>query len=109
MKTLTLAEAADFLNMHRVTLQEKARAGIIPGSKPGRRWTFLEDDLVAYLRSLYPMQRQALQGDMEATQCHSTNARTRRIGGSSSATVDDAYSRLLALPRKQKPSSTTIS
>lgn len=64
MKTLNLQQAAKFLNMHPVTVQERALSGIIPGAKPGKCWTFLEDDLAAYLRSLYPCNRQALQGDM---------------------------------------------
>lgn len=36
MRTLNIKQAADFLNMHPVTVQEKARAGVIPGAKPGK-------------------------------------------------------------------------
>lgn len=99
MKTLNLQQAAKFLNLHPVTVQEKARAGIIPGAKPGKCWTFIEDDLATYLRSLYPCNRQALQGEhVEIKPCRSTNAKTRRIGGSGSLTADAAYSKALGLP-----------
>jgi excisionase family DNA binding protein len=109
MRTLNLKQAAAFLNMHLVTVQEKARAGALPGAKPGKCWVFLEDDLAAYLRSLYPSTRQALRGDVkESMACHSTNARARLAGGSDSPTMDDAYSRALGLPTGRRPSSTTI-
>jgi excisionase family DNA binding protein len=99
MITLNLQQAAKFLNMHPVTVQEKARAGIIPGAKPGKFWTFIEDDLAAYLRSLYPSNRQALQGDpKEQITCHSTNAKTRPIGGRGFPTTENAYSKALELP-----------
>jgi excisionase family DNA binding protein len=99
MKTLDLQQAAKFLNMHPVTVGEKARAGVIPGAKPGKCWTFIEDDLAAYLRSLYPSSRQALQGEhAEVKLCHSTNAKTRRSGGSGLPTTGDAYSKVLGLP-----------
>ena len=63
MKTLDLKEAAQFLKLHPVTVQAKARSGEIPASKPGKRWTFVQDDLVTYLRSLYPDKWRTLQGD----------------------------------------------
>jgi hypothetical protein len=110
MRTLDLKQAAKFLHMHPVTVQEKARAGVIPGAKPGKCWTFLEDDLATYLRSLYPASWRALQGDgKEVPECHSSNARTHPIGGSISPTTDDEYSKVLALPTRRKPRSTTTS
>ena len=105
-KTLTLKEAAAFLKIHPVTLQEKARAGEIPGAKIGRAWVFIEADLLECIRLKYA--RRALQGDMEAV-CHSSNARTHLTGGSRSPTVDDEYSKVLELRTKQKPRSTTTS
>ena len=109
-RSLGVNEAAQFLRMHRVTLLEKARSGEIPGAKPGKSWVFLEADLAAYLRSLYPQQWRALQGDsMEVSPCHSSNAKTRLIGGSNSPTTDDEYSKALALPTRQKRGSTTTS
>ena len=61
MKTLDLAEAAAFLRMHPEEVRVRAKRGLIPGAKPGRRWVFLEADLAEFLRSRYPVERQALQ------------------------------------------------
>ena len=61
MRTLDLQEAAEFLRVHPETLRQLARTGKVPGAKVGRAWVFLEDDLVQYLRSLYPQPRQALR------------------------------------------------
>src|SRR5690606_15543088 len=96
MKTLSLDEAAQFLKIHQVTLAEKARSGEIPGSKVGRRWVFIEDDLVQHLRSQYDARRQATHIDMkEQVTCQYTVARTHPIGGFVSPTTESEYSSLL--------------
>src|SRR3972149_4596704 len=83
--TLTLQQAAALLKIHPVTLQDKARAGVIPGAKIGKCWVFIEVDLLDYIRTQY--RQRALQGErMEVTVCHSTNARTHLFGGSKSLT-----------------------
>jgi excisionase family DNA binding protein len=108
MSTLTLQQAAALLKIHPVTLQEKARAGVIPGAKIGRAWVFVEIDLLEHIRAQYT--RRAFQGDRkEFLECHSSNARTHPIGGSISSTTDDEYSKVLALPTRRKPGSTTTS
>jgi excisionase family DNA binding protein len=108
MQTLNLQEAAALLHLHPTTLAAKARAGEIPGARLGKRWVFVEVDLLDYVRSQYPSR--ALQGDsMEVSTCHSTNAKTRRIGGSRSPTKADAYSKALGLPIEGRPRSTTTS
>ena len=53
MKTLNLDEAAAFLHMHPYTLMQKVHAGEIPAAKPGKRWVFVDDDLLACLRGQY--------------------------------------------------------
>ena len=53
MKTLNLIEASAFLKMHAEEVRQRAKAGKLPGAKLGKRWVFLEDDLVEYLRSFY--------------------------------------------------------
>ena len=53
MKTLNLEQAAAFLHMHPYTVMQKVHAGLIPAAKPGKRWVFIEDDLVKYLRGQY--------------------------------------------------------
>lgn len=100
MDTLTLTEAANFLKIHPVTLLVKAKAGVVPGAKLGKRWVFVNVDLVEYIRSQYP--RRALQGEHERNiTCHSSNARTLPIGGSKSRpAVDRQYSEALGLPTK---------
>ena len=45
MHTLNLKQAAVFLKMHPVTHQSKAKAGEIPGAKPGKSWVFIDEDL----------------------------------------------------------------
>src|SRR6266852_8482328 len=77
MSTLTLRQAAALLKIHPVTLQEKARAGVIPGAKIGRAWVFVEIDLLEYIRAQYT--RRAFQGDRKELECHSSNARTHPI------------------------------
>ena len=61
MKTLDLQQAAAFLRMNPETLRQKTKAEIIPGAKPGKSWVYVEEDLVEYLRSLYPTRRRAVQ------------------------------------------------
>lgn len=51
MKTLNLEDCAAFLKIDPSTAQKLAARGELPGAKIGRAWVFLEDDLVAYLRS----------------------------------------------------------
>ena len=58
MNTFGLKQAAAFLRCHPEELRRRAKAGIVPGGKVGRAWVFLEEDLAAYLRSLYSQPRQ---------------------------------------------------
>jgi hypothetical protein len=60
MKTLNLSEAAAFLHMHPEEVRTRAKRGIIPGAKIGRRWVFIDVDLADFVRSLYPVRRKAL-------------------------------------------------
>jgi hypothetical protein len=76
MNSLGLHEAAAFLRMHPEEVRRRARLGLLPGAKPGKRWVFIEADLADYLRSLYSPPRQALVGD-RGTSCQSTNAEAR--------------------------------
>src|SRR5687767_1791396 len=83
LTTLDLAEAAAFLRMHPEEVRSRAKRGLIPGAKAGRRWVFLEVDLADYLRARYPRRRQALRvTPLEVTVCHYANAVTS--GGSTS-------------------------
>lgn len=107
METLNVEQAASFLNMHPVTVQAKARSGEIPAAKPGKCWTFVKDDLVSYLRSLYSSKWRTLEGDtQEKSLCHFTSVRTPPSGGFVSPTKDNEYSEALALPCASRRKST---
>ena len=41
------------LRVHKTTLADRAKSGLVPAAKVGRAWTFVEDDLIAYLREQY--------------------------------------------------------
>ena len=82
MKTLDLQEAAAFLRMNPETLRQKTKAGIIPGAKPGKSWVYVEEDLIAFLRSQYagPAEPVRVTDANEEVTCHSIDA--TRLGGS---------------------------
>ena len=110
MKTLSLIEAAEFLKMHREEVRRRAKSGQLPGAKLGKRWVFILDDLVEYIRSQYSSSRQALRVDSEkeVNLCHSTSAVVR--GGSRSPhQAESVLDVLLAQPIKPKHKNTTIS
>ena len=70
--TFKLEQAADYLCLHPETVRCRAKAGIIPASKPGRRWVFLQHELETYLK-----------------QCRSTAGGTS--GGSTSSIEASVY------------------
>jgi Helix-turn-helix domain len=78
LRTLALNEAAAFLHMHPEEVRTRAQRGLIPRAKTGRRWIFLEIDLVEFVRSLYLVRRQALQVTSREAVCHLSSARSRR-------------------------------
>ncbi|MGO9595266.1 MAG: helix-turn-helix domain-containing protein [Steroidobacteraceae bacterium] len=82
LRTLTLDEAAAFLHMHPEEVRTRSKRGVIPGAKAGRRWIFLEIDLAEFVRSLYPVRRQALQVTSQEAVCHLESV--GRSGGSTS-------------------------
>ena len=101
IKTLNLEEAAAFLKVHPVTLCIKAASGEIQGAKIGKRWVFLQVDLMQHIRAQY--QSRALQGEQkEIVVCHSTNARTPLHGGLKSLSVEKQYKEALGLTTKSK-------
>lgn len=51
MKTYDTQEAADYLKTSTTIIYELAGRGELRGAKIAKRWVFLEDDLVAYLRA----------------------------------------------------------
>ena len=49
-EVLTLREAAEFFKIHPNTLRLWLRQGKIKGSKIGRKWVFLKDDLISIIK-----------------------------------------------------------
>ncbi len=105
-ETFNLHEAAAFLKMHPISLQAKAKAGLIPAAKAAKSWVFIKTDLVVYLRSLYAQQWRTLVSDkQEISLCHSTSERTPPFGGFVLPIKDAEYRKALALPTARKPKS----
>lgn len=48
--TMGIEEAAQLLRMSEDALMRKARIGKVPGAKMGRRWVFVQADLVELIR-----------------------------------------------------------
>ena len=105
-KTLNVEEAASFLKIHPVTLSVKAASGEIQGAKIGKRWVFLQVDLIEHIRAQY--QPRALQGERKETLCHSINVRTPLLGGLKSPSVEKQYKEALGLRTKSELKNTMI-
>jgi hypothetical protein len=104
MRSLGLHEAASFLHMHPEEVRRRARLGLLPGAKPGKRWVFLEQDLADYVRGLYARPRQALQVTLrkEVEACHFAGA-TESGGSTFALPTENEYADLLGLPKKPWP------
>ena len=61
LKSYGTKEAAEFLRISPGSICRRAASGELVGYKPGRRWAFLEDDLIAYLKSTQPYFQQLPQ------------------------------------------------
>lgn len=94
--TLNIEQASLFLGAHKETVRRMAARGELPGAKVGRKWTFIEQDLVEYLRNKYSSS-DASQGvhDRSNKQWHSQ--RKTVTGGLISPTVESEYVKVLKL------------
>jgi len=100
MVTFNLIEASNFLNMHPETVRHYAKAGKLPGAKPGKSWVFIEEDLAQWIRNKYCSPLQVPQGE-EKVVCNSHNAGKKASGGFvSPRRTASEYSALLKLPKK---------
>ncbi len=54
LKSYSTKEAAAFLRLTPKSVCSRAASGALVGYKPGRAWVFLEEDLLAYLKSTQP-------------------------------------------------------
>ena len=109
MQTLTLVEAAAFLKMHPEEVRSRAKRGVLPACKPGRRWVFIDDDLAAFLRDRYSPQRQALRVASEKGRTAWPYAIEAPSGGSTSPPhLASAYEEALKPAIRPRRRSTTI-
>lgn len=100
METLTRNEAAAFLKIHENTLCNKVACGEIQGAKVGKRWVFLKDDLILFIRSKYQSQSMTQQ-PIKDLSCHFTKEKIHQIIGSKlRLPADIAHSKVLGLQKK---------
>ena len=107
METLDVCAAAAFLLSHPVELRRRAKWGLVPAAKIGKRWVFIKDDLVNFVRSQYAVSRQALQvTSRKESTCHFT--REEQPGGSNaSLQMESEYKNLLGLATKPSRKNTS--
>lgn len=103
MTTLNLEQAADLLKVSLCTLYDRVRRGLVPGVKVGKRWVFIEVDLLDYIRGQYKV-----PAPLKELPCHYTSRKVLRIGTSTSparkvGTLDDLLEQVI----KGKHRSTT--
>jgi hypothetical protein len=102
MQTFNLQMAAEFLKIHPVTLQSKAKSGEIPGAKIGKCWVFIDDDLAKYIRSQYTESGKRIASLHGETTCSLSETKS---GITNLQLVEKQYTDLLAPQTKRKPRS----
>jgi excisionase family DNA binding protein len=103
-KTLTLLQAAKFLNCNSETVRRLAQANKIPSAKLGRKWVFIEQDLAQYIRNQYSNPESVVQvvDNNEESLCQST-LETTSGGLNSLHQTEVEYDALLGLNKSSKP------
>jgi excisionase family DNA binding protein len=99
MKTMNIAEAANFLGAHKETVRRLVVANKIPAVKIGKGWRFIEQDLVLYMRSQYPVPVTS-QGAADRSKESWRFIKETQRGGLASPTMDNAYNEALGLTIK---------
>ncbi|PPC95195.1 MAG: hypothetical protein CTY33_00115 [Methylotenera sp.] len=101
METLDLEAAAKLLYASESTVLELVGNGELPAAKIGRKWVFVDIDLIEYIRSKYTPKT-------KGSKCHSTSE--VKSGGFMSQSMDRELDNLLApvTKRKQKHSTTNL-
>lgn len=100
MRTMGIKEASAFLMIHPVTLYKMAERGEVPAAKIGKRWVFIDVDLIDYIRSKYQVQASLSDlNERSKALCHSPGVKIHPRGGSTLLPrMDDEYSKVLGLP-----------
>ncbi|MDI1351593.1 MAG: helix-turn-helix domain-containing protein [bacterium] len=95
-RTFDIHEAARFLGAHTETIRRLAFRGEIPGVKIGRKWIFIEQDLVMYIRNKYSICDASQGVNMRSIELwHSTNEMAS--GGLTSSIRESVYAKVLGL------------
>lgn len=66
VETLNAIQAAEMLFADTETVLELARKGILPGTKIGKCWVFLREDVLSYLRSRVEQDTTARRNEIAA-------------------------------------------
>jgi excisionase family DNA binding protein len=98
MNTLDLEAAAKFLYASESTVLELVGTGELPAAKIGRKWVFVDIDLIEYIRSKYTPKT-------KGAKCHSTNE--GKSGGYISPSTDRELDDLLTPVTKRRPKHST--
>lgn len=71
-ETLDVAEAAALLRAEPETIMQLARKGTIPGTRIGKSWVFLREDVIAFLK-------EEIAKDTEERRRHRASSSTRAV------------------------------
>jgi excisionase family DNA binding protein len=66
VETLNAIQAAEVLFADAETVLELARKGVLPGTKIGKCWVFLREDVLSYLRSRVEQDTMARRNELAA-------------------------------------------
>jgi len=102
METLNINEASELLKLHPSTVLAKARSGEIPAAKPGKRWVFIDIDLIDWLRKQYTSNRQEVSAINNGERTCSLKERKVTTGISSLQSKVKQYTDLLEPTTKKK-------
>ncbi len=80
MQSIDLNEAADFLKMNAEVLRRKAKAGKVPGSKPGKHWVFIKEHLADFVSGRDNSHGRLLRVIDGGKPCQSLNEQTVKTG-----------------------------
>jgi len=97
METILLNEASELLGIHPQTLLKLARAGDVPAAKPGKRWVFIKEDLIDYLRSKYQNTQITATHKRDKKKCYIKEKTVSTGGLKSQHQLESEYENLLGL------------
>ncbi|MBV8271643.1 MAG: helix-turn-helix domain-containing protein [Cupriavidus sp.] len=105
MCTIDLAAAAEILGAHPETVRLKAKAGLIPGRKVGKRWVFSTVALERYLAGEWDPKSAQDEGTNEAVSTlasKQSNLDLRNAGSTRPSDPKRRYREALAPARARK-------